>query len=157
MPTAGLRVLTLGVQRAVAALPIDDDRAGRPMLDLAQLAPDHVVVLPRAANPAFHDAVVSSLRQAGLSPTLVELAEPQVEHALLAVSSGAGVALLPESVVDRYAAPGIRFFPLTAPRLLLETAVLSRAGAEPGPTAAFLDALTRIGRLRPEPLVSLAA
>jgi DNA-binding transcriptional LysR family regulator len=157
MPTAGLRVLTLGVQRAVAALPVDDDRADRPMIDLAQLAPDHVVVLPRAANPAFHDAVVSSLRQAGLSPTLVELAEPQVEYALLAVSSGAGVALLPESVVDRYAAPGIRFFPLTAPRLLLETAVLSRAGAEPGPTAAFLDALTRVGRLRPEPLVSVAA
>jgi DNA-binding transcriptional LysR family regulator len=124
-------------------------------------ARQHLVVLPWAANPAFYDAIVSACRQAGLSPTLVELAEPQIEHALLAVTAGAGMALLPESVVDRYAAPGIRLLPLSAPHLLLETAVVARAGAVHGPTAAFLDALARIGALGavggPARVVPLAA
>jgi DNA-binding transcriptional LysR family regulator len=48
-------------------------------------------------NPAFHGAIVSILRDAGLSPTFDEVGERRVEHALLAVASGAGIALLPES------------------------------------------------------------
>ena len=156
-PIAGLHVNGLGRQRAVAALPAGDARAVRAAIDLEQIAPERVVVLPRPANPAFYDAVVATCRQAGFSPTLVELAEPHVEHALLAVTSGAGMALLPESVADRYIAPGIRFLPVAAPDLLCETAVVTRANADHGPTATFLDALSRANRLSavPDPARSL--
>jgi DNA-binding transcriptional LysR family regulator len=150
-PTAGLDTLLLGSQSAVAALPAGDANAVRATIDLEHLAPERIVVLPRTANPAFYDAVVATCRQAGLAPTLVELAEPQVEHALLAVASGAGMALLPESVTDRYAAPGIRFLPISAPHLHCETAVLTRARERHGPTDALLRALSRAGRLSAVP------
>ena len=48
-------------------------------------------MLPRDANPAFHNAVVAMCHTAGLSPTLVEIPEPRVEHVLLAVAAGAGI------------------------------------------------------------------
>jgi DNA-binding transcriptional LysR family regulator len=150
-PTRGLQVHGLGTQGAVAALPAGDPRATRPAIDLEQLAPEHVVVLPRPSNPAFYDAVVSTCRHAGFSPTLVELGEAHVEHALLAVSSGAGMALLPESVADRYTAPGIRFLPVESPQLVLETAIVTRSNTEHRPTAAFLHALTRARRLAAVP------
>jgi hypothetical protein len=58
------------------------------------------------------------------------------------------MALLPESVADRYTAPGIRFLPLEGPQLLCETAVVTRPGVDHRPTAAFLHALDRARRLR---------
>jgi DNA-binding transcriptional LysR family regulator len=158
-PTNGLDTLLLGSQGAVAAVPAGDAHALRAAIDLEQLSPERIVVLPRTANPAFYDTVVSTCRQAGLSPTLVELAEPQVEHALLAVASGAGMALLPESVTDRYAAPGIRFVPVDAEHLRCDTAVVSRARAGHGPTDALLRALSRARRLSvvPAPASLVAA
>jgi DNA-binding transcriptional LysR family regulator len=150
-PTAGLHTLPLGQQNAIAALPAGDPQAVRPAIDLEQMAPERIVVLPRAGNPAFYDAVVSTCRQAGLTPTLVELAEAHVEQALLAVVAGAGMALLPESVADRYAAPGIRFLPLIGPAVVLETGVVTRARAGHLPTDTFLNALTRVRRLTAVP------
>jgi DNA-binding transcriptional LysR family regulator len=147
-PVRGLRLQKLSVERAVVALPAGDPRATAGQIDLALVAPERLVVLPRPANPAFYDAVVSACREAGLSPTLAELGESAVEHALLAVASGAGMAVLPASVVDRYTAPGIRFLPLTGASLECETAVVTRPGAtDHAPTTAFLRALDRAGRL----------
>ena len=147
-PTRGLRTLSLGGEHAVAAVPAGDPRAVHAAIDLHQIAPERIVVLPRAANPAFYDAVVTTCRHAGGATTLVELGESNVEHALLAVSSGAGMALLPASVADRYTAPGIRLLPLATSRPLCEAAVVMRPeAADHGPTTAFLHALQRAGRL----------
>jgi hypothetical protein len=81
-----------------------------------------------------------------LSPTLVEPAEPRVEHVLLAVAPGAGLALLPESVTDRYATPGVRFVPLEEGQPAIETAVLTHRDSQSLATAAFLRALARAAR-----------
>jgi DNA-binding transcriptional LysR family regulator len=160
-PLTGLRTQRLGVERAVAALPAGDARATAPHIDLRLAAPERLVVLPRPANPAFYDAVVSACRDAGLSPTLAELGESQVEHALLAVASGAGMAILPASVAERYTAPGMRFLPVIGAGPACETAVVTRAGStEHAPTAAFLRALERAGRLsvaRPPAVPALRA
>jgi DNA-binding transcriptional LysR family regulator len=72
---------------------------------LGQIAPERVVVLPCEPNRGFYDAVVASCREAGLAPTFVEMPDAHLERALLAVAAGAGLALLPESVADRYVAP----------------------------------------------------
>jgi DNA-binding transcriptional LysR family regulator len=147
-PTSGLRTLPLAAEGAVAALPAGDPRATRERIDLEQMAPERIVVMPRTSNPAFYDAIVTTCRQAGFSPTLVELGESHVEHALLAVSSGAGMALLPASVADRYTAPGIRFVPVVSPQPLCVPAVVTRPdAADHSPTAAFLRALERASRL----------
>jgi DNA-binding transcriptional LysR family regulator len=145
-PTNGLQMTPLGAQRAVLALPGAHPHSAAPAVALERLAPERIVVLPRDVNPAFHSAVVAICRDAGLSPTLVEPAEPRVEHVLLAVAAGAGLALLPESVVDRFAAPGVRFVPLEGAQPAIECAVLAHRDAQSLATAAFLRAVTRTAR-----------
>jgi hypothetical protein len=52
-------------------LPAAHPRAADSVLALGQLAPERLVVLPREADPAFHDAVVAMCHVAALSPTFV--------------------------------------------------------------------------------------
>jgi DNA-binding transcriptional LysR family regulator len=146
-PTNGLHATSLGQQGAVAVLPVGHSQAARPAIDLDRLAPDRIILLARESNPAFHDSVVSACRDAGLSPMFVEMAEPRVEHALLAVAAGAGMALLPESAADHYSAPGVSFLPLEGVQPVTESAVVTRQDTEHAPTLAFLNAVSRAGRL----------
>src|SRR3954447_19866224 len=160
-PTNGLRVTRIGSERAVAALPAGHPHASSESISLSRLAPERVIVLPRDSNPAFHSAVVSICRDAGLSPTLVEVAEPNVEHALLAVASGTGMALLPESAAERYVAPGVRFVRLEGVAPAFETVVVTDRDTNSLATAGFLPALDRASSPppvpAPQPAVSLAA
>jgi DNA-binding transcriptional LysR family regulator len=141
-PTAGLRITPLGRENLVAAFPIGHRHAVASMIRLDQVAPERIVVLPREANRAVYDAVVAACRDAGLSPTLVEMADGHVEPALLAVASGHGMALLPDSAAERYLAPGVRFVPLAAPRPEVATAIVTRRHTTHLPTAAFLRAVS---------------
>jgi DNA-binding transcriptional LysR family regulator len=141
-PTKGLRTTLLGEQRAVAVLPALHPVATDSAITLERLAPERVIVLPRDANPAFHNAVISMCRTAGLAPTLVEIHDPRVEHALLAVAAGAGIALLPESAAERYASPGTCFVALDTAEPAFRTAVLTHDDVESLATLAFLRALT---------------
>src|SRR3954452_7414868 len=68
-PTAGLQRTLLGAQGAVAALPVMHRHATGEAVDLARLAPERVILLPREVNPAFYDGVVALCREAGLAPT----------------------------------------------------------------------------------------
>src|SRR3954452_6914453 len=142
-PVSGLRVTSLGAQPAVIALPVGHDQAVRPSIDLERLAAERIVVLPRDADRPFYDAVLATCHQAGLSHTIVELPDANDEQALLAVASGAGMALLPGSVADRYAAPGVRFVPLEGARPSVETALVTRRDTEHLPTVALVRALSR--------------
>jgi DNA-binding transcriptional LysR family regulator len=142
-PTAGLRVTPLGEQRAVAAVPMRHRHAVGEPRRLAQIAPERVVVLPRESNRGFYDAVVASCREAGLAPTFVEMPDAHLERALLAVAAGAGLALLPESVADRYVAPGVRFVSLEGDQPAVAVAALTRRDSSNLPVAAFLRELSR--------------
>jgi DNA-binding transcriptional LysR family regulator len=142
-PTAGLRTTALGEQRVVAALPVIHDQAVTSKIRLDQMAPERIVVLPREENRPFYDAVLAACRSAGLSPTLVEMPDSHVERILLAVASGAGMGLLPESVAERYAAPGLRFVRLDGDALSFATAAVTRRDAGHLPTVAFLHAISQ--------------
>jgi DNA-binding transcriptional LysR family regulator len=155
-PVNGMRVTSLGSQPAVIALQVGHDQAVRPSIDLERLAPERIVVLPRDADRPFFDAVLATCHQAGLSPAIAELPDAHVEQALLAVASGAGMALLPGSVADRYAAPGVRFVPLEGVRPTVETALVTRRDTEHLPTVALVRAFTR-GAAAPAEVVAQAA
>jgi DNA-binding transcriptional LysR family regulator len=159
-PTIGLRMTPLGHQRAVAVLPASHRHARDSSIALDILAPERLIVLPRDANPAFYNAIVSICHVAGLSPTLVETDAPRVEDALLAVAAGAGTALLPESAAERYTIPGIRSVPLETAEPAFQSAVLTHPDADNPATFAFLRALAQAGRLDaadvPRPIVELA-
>jgi DNA-binding transcriptional LysR family regulator len=153
-PTAGLRTTAIGEQRAVAALPVNHERAVNSEIHLDQLAPSRIVVLPRDTNRPLYDAIVSSCHAAGLSPTLVEMPGADVEQVLLAVASGSGMALLPGSVAERYAAPGVRFVPLGGQAPTFATAVVTRRDTEHMPTVAFVRALSVL--VEPHELITAA-
>ena len=142
-PTNGLRVTPAGEQRPVIALPAAHPGATASAVDVARLAPERIVLLPREVNPAFHSSVAAMCHRAGISPTFVEVAEPRVENVLLAVAAGAGPAILPESVVERYATPGVRFVALDGEPPALQNAVLTHPDDESLATAGFLRAVTR--------------
>jgi DNA-binding transcriptional LysR family regulator len=141
--TSGLQVTSLGHQSMVAAIAASDTRAVAPALSLARLAPARLVVMPRVANPAFHDAVMSLCRDAAVAPALFEVSEPRVESVLLAVAAGAGPAVLPAAVTDRYAVPGVRYVPLEDGAVAFESAVLTHPEADNPATLAFLRSLAR--------------
>jgi DNA-binding transcriptional LysR family regulator len=142
-PVSGLRATASGSQRVVAALPVTHPLALDAPVSLARLAPDRVVVLPADTNPPFHNAIVSICRDAGLSPSFVEVGEARVEHALMAVATGGGIGLLPESAAERHVAHGVRFVQVDLPTPAFETVVLTRPDTDNLATAAFLRALSR--------------
>ncbi|MDA0164372.1 LysR substrate-binding domain-containing protein [Solirubrobacter ginsenosidimutans] len=106
-PVAGLRVTRVGFERAVAAVPSNLDRDDASPLEL--LAQHTLLTLPRRRNPAFYDALIAALRSAGLPGSLVEVEAASIEPLLMEVACGAGCALVPESVMLRWRAPGVTF------------------------------------------------
>jgi len=160
-PTAGLRATPAGAQGVVAALPVTHPQAVNPTVSIDRLAPERLIVLPADVNPPFHNALISLCREAGVSPTFVEVAEARVEHVLLAVAAGAGTALLPESAAERHVAPGVRFVALDRAEPAFDSVVLTRPETENLATVGFLRAMARA--IRPaeavpsRPAISLAA
>ena len=115
----------------------------KPCVSLEQIAPQRIVVPPRDADRPFYDAVLAACSAARISPTLVEMPDGEVDRMLLAVASGAGMALLPECVSERYADAGVRFVPLDGDSPVLATAIVSARHTEHLPTVAFLRAAAR--------------
>jgi DNA-binding transcriptional LysR family regulator len=134
-PTAGLRVVRMGTEGTVAAVPDSHPCADERRISLRALEDTPLFHLSRTVNPAFHDSVISACSESGLAPTLIDVGEPGVEHVLLAVASGAGVAVLPESAATSYSTPGVQFRPLAPPAPVWEVAMVARADADTITTA----------------------
>lgn len=141
-PTSGLRVQSLGEEGIVAAVPDSHPHAAEHQIALKTLVDTPLVQLPRTINPAFYDSVISACNEAGIAPALVEISEPGIEPVLLAVASGAGVALLPASAATRYRTPGVRFHPLAPPSPACEVAIVARVQPDTT-TTAFLRLAAR--------------
>jgi DNA-binding transcriptional LysR family regulator len=160
-PTSGLRATPAGAQSVMVALPVTHPQAVNATVSIDRLAPERLIVLPADVNPPFHNAVISICRDAGLSPTFVEVAEPRVEHALLAVAAGVGMALLPESAAERHMAPGVRFVGLDRAEPAFDSVVLTRPDTDNLATVGFLRAMAhpvRPSEAAPSrPVISLAA
>jgi DNA-binding transcriptional LysR family regulator len=136
-PLGELEATSLGVEGSVAAIADRHPLSGRPSIPLEGLEEEHVVLLPRATNPTFFDGIAAACRGAGIAPTLVESAEPDVMHTLLTVAAGAGIALLPSSAAERYRAHGVTFRPIH-PAPTTEIALLTRPHQNEMMVSAFL-------------------
>lgn len=146
IPSDGLRITPLGRQHAIAAIPAGHPQAVSSSVVLEWTARESLIILPRDVNPPFYGAVVAMCRAAEMSPTFV--VADSVEHALLRVAAGAGIALLPESVAERIAPNGIRFLPVRGAEPAFESAVLTDPRAESPITVAFLRAMTHAAKTR---------
>ncbi|MFL5896318.1 MAG: LysR family transcriptional regulator [Thermoleophilaceae bacterium] len=159
-PTAGLERTLLGPQFGVVAMPVMHRHATEEVADLSRMVPERIVLLPREVNPAFHDGIVAVCHDLSLSPAFVHTLEPRAELALLAVSAGGGIAILPDSVAGSASLPGVRFVPLATDEPICQTAVLTRPGNDDLATKAFTHALADAARrtsavvVPPEPVAT---
>jgi len=153
-PVSGLRVVGIGQESTVAAVPEDHPCANEAEIALGGLEHTRLVQLARVINPAFYDSVLGACRAAGIAPALIEIHEPAVEQVLLAVASGAGIALLPASAAARFATPGVRFKRMAAPAPAHDIAIVARPEADTT-TAAFLRLAGQRDRTR-APLAAAA-
>ena len=144
-PVSGLRVTPFGEERVIVALQESRATAGVPSIGPQQLERMPVLVTARAVNPAFFDALIGAWREAGVAAPFVEVAEPNVEHLLLAVAAGAGAALLPDSARRRFAGHGVQFLPLTASPAC-EVALISHPRYTGVATSAFLQLAGGVAR-----------
>jgi DNA-binding transcriptional LysR family regulator len=153
-PVRGLRVTHVGEERAVAAMLDSHPAARAPEVELASLERTRLVLLPRTVDPAFYDALVAACSQAGIIPALNETAGPTVEQALLEVTAGGGIAVLPQSAAARYTAPGVRFLPLAPPAPSCDVAIVTDPTTKSSAVETFLrfaEAAAAAPR-RPQPL-----
>ena len=137
-PTGGLCLTPFGEEAAVVALPESHPAADGTSIEPKQLDDLPLLVMARPTNPAFFDVLISAWREAGVAGRMVEVTEPNLEHLLLAVAAGTGAALVPGSVRQRYAAPGVRFLPIgSSPSC--DVALISHPQPASLATAAFLQ------------------
>jgi DNA-binding transcriptional LysR family regulator len=87
-----------------------------------------LVMLRRAVNPAFHDAVLTQCEAAGYSfRSVLEVESLRPREAVLAVAGGLGVTFVPSWVTDRVGVPSpVAAFPLDPPIRLPQTMVAWR-------------------------------
>lgn len=135
---ADLEVTPLGVEGAVAAIANRHPLSGKTTVALDRLGDDRLMLLPRGTNPPFFDGISSAFRAVGIAPTLAETSEPDVMQLLVSVAAGAGIALLPSSVAERYDVHGVSFRPLDPPSPTTELALITRADSSEMMVSAFL-------------------
>ena len=108
-PASGLRTLLLREERFGAVLPLTHPLVERKSLPWKALAGEPLVVLARREGVGSHDGVLAACRQAGFAPRLVYT--PSLIGTVLSyVEAGAGVGLVPESVMTPELP--LRFVPL---------------------------------------------
>jgi DNA-binding transcriptional LysR family regulator len=121
---------------APADLPLPPDRAPVRLQDLPRLP---LIVFPREISPALHDAILSCFRAAGVTPVIGQLAI-QMQTIVSLVSSGMGLALVPQSV-SNLMRPGVEYRALADPTPLVETGIAWRRDNPSPVLRGFLELL----------------
>jgi DNA-binding transcriptional LysR family regulator len=96
VPDPMLTCVEVSDEPVMIALPHDHRLAAQEEIDLADLAEDHFIMIPRAQEPELFDDYVGMCRTAGFSPRVSHDAD-RTHVALGLVSGGLGVAFVPAS------------------------------------------------------------
>jgi DNA-binding transcriptional LysR family regulator len=91
---------------------------------LRELPPLPLVIFPRTAAPALHDAILACFRAAGITPVIGQEAL-QMQTIVSLVSGGMGLALVPQSVSNLMRA-GVEYRALADPSPLTELGIAWR-------------------------------
>jgi DNA-binding transcriptional LysR family regulator len=128
---------TLVEEPVVAALPDAHPLATHPLLRLADLEGEPLVLLTRAGAPGLREALAEAIDRLGGEERVVqEAAEMQTVVGL--VAAGAGVSLVPESV-RALARAGVTYRPLDGYAPKVRLAMAWRAADDAPVLAAFLE------------------
>ncbi|CAN7232830.1 LysR family transcriptional regulator [Massilia sp. LjRoot122] len=119
---------------------LDVLRGGGPVR-LRDLPPLPLVIFPRTAAPALHDAILSCFRAAGITPVIGQEAL-QMQTIVSLVSGGMGLALVPQSVSNLMRA-GVEYRALLDPTPLAETGLAWRRDHDSPVLRGFLELLEK--------------
>jgi DNA-binding transcriptional LysR family regulator len=81
----------------VVVLPASHHLARSGSVELASLAGETFIIIPRASGPNLYDAIIASCQRAGFSPRLGQEA-PQIPSIVPMVAAGFGASVVPESI-----------------------------------------------------------
>ncbi|HEU4851621.1 MAG TPA: LysR family transcriptional regulator [Telluria sp.] len=100
-----------------------------------------LIIFPREASPALHDAILSCFTAAGITPTIGQEAL-QMQTIVSLVSSGMGLALVPQSV-SNLMRRGVEYRPLRDAVPHVETGISWRRDNDSPVLKGFLDLLRK--------------
>jgi DNA-binding transcriptional LysR family regulator len=100
-----------------------------------------LIIFPRRIAPAFHDAILTCFRDAGLTPHIGQEAI-QMQTIVGLVSAGMGIALVPQSV-SNLKRPGVEYKSLLDKTPLIETGLAWRRDSSSPVLHAFLELLRK--------------
>lgn len=140
----GLHVETFAREDAVVAVTLGLLDRHEEEIPLEIVARGKALAPPRRTNPGFYDAVLAAFRTAGLPSPVHEVDGVSIEQLLLRVAAGAGMAIVPRSVSDRFRIAGIGFRHLAhSSPIGCELAAVYADSAPRDPLEVFLGALKR--------------
>ncbi|MEN3290787.1 MAG: hypothetical protein V7642_40 [Burkholderiales bacterium] len=114
---------------------------GKSAAPLKAVADIPLIIFPRRIAPAFHDAILTCFRDAGLTPRIGQEAI-QMQTIVGLVSAGMGIALVPQSV-SNLKRPGVEYKPLTDKTPTIETGLAWRRDNMSPVLRAFLELLRK--------------
>ena len=130
-----LERLILAAPKGIQAL------SGKTAVTLNAVATLPLIIFPRRIAPAFHDAILATFNDAGLTPRIGQEAI-QMQTIVGLVSAGMGVALVPQSV-SNLQRPGVEYKTLRGKIPLIETGVAWRRDNRSPVLHAFLAFLRK--------------
>jgi DNA-binding transcriptional LysR family regulator len=142
----GLEYRTVLREPYMAVLPADHPQASKPEVDLADLADERFVLMPREQNPVSYELFDELCRAAGFNPNIHD--EGDTPNVLHLVGLGFGVSISPASG-ERGNYPGVVFRPFSHPNRPVELVIAFRKSDRSSMLAAFLstvdDVVARLG------------
>jgi DNA-binding transcriptional LysR family regulator len=121
---ATLRIADWDEEPMFVALPVAHRLAPRRRIDLAELADESFVQVPRAAGGGLLDDIVAACKTAGFEPRMAQPA-PQIASAVTLVAAGLGVSVVPKAITQ-VQVPGVVYRPFAGNRLRARLAIASR-------------------------------
>ncbi|SDO36482.1 LysR family transcriptional regulator [Phyllobacterium sp. OV277] len=140
---ASLTYLPLLQEELVAAIPEEWLLSGRlksvdGTLDITAALSEPLIIFPRRSAPAFHDLITGYYIDNGAAPLIGQEAI-QMQTIISLVSTGMGIALVPESL-QNLGRTGVRYLKLSGEPPVIETGLIWRRD-DPSPTLKHLVAI----------------
>ncbi|WP_407727614.1 LysR family transcriptional regulator (plasmid) [Rhodococcoides fascians] len=149
----GCRVIPLRRDHFVAAVPSAHPAAARcGPLDLASIAEEAWVWLPRSISPSYHDEMAAACSDAGFTPNARHHAN-SINTQIAMVECGLGVTIVPHSSALSRSGKAV-FLELADPASLTELSMIVRRATEPSIDHFVMCATALTGNQDGDPLPS---
>lgn len=132
-------------EKLVIALPSGHPLAkGRRAVSVKALATESFIFVPRHMAPGLHDTIISFCRQCGFAPHISQYAK-QMQTVVSLVSSGFGVALVPQSV-QNLKRTGVTYAPTRERSPSIQIGLIHRSKDENPAIERFLSTVQEIAQ-----------